>query len=163
MGVIARRFRWLEKLFPPAQADPPNPSFLSGDIVLVHLILQGSEDLARIQQTRIQGAVGVKKIVAPDTVPADRYWWVFAASMLHTDPTARGMMIYHGYPGPINVGVLGVGAAVDQVQFAVPRAFLIGPGGALTFETPLLDAGAFIRGEWTHIEMEFGHPGPPGS
>lgn len=161
MPLIARRMRWLQLLFPPAEAAPPNPGSLSDDISLVHEVLPGTERLAEYQEVNVSGAAGVNLVVAP-TVPDDKYWWVFAASMFHNDTvTTREAEIQ--LLGAASVTVAQAGRALPaNIQLPAPRPFIV-PSRVAVRATVAAIGGAFVVTlRMFYMELDPGEMHPQG-
>lgn len=161
MGIISRRFRWIEKLFPPAAAGPINPSVLSNDISLIHPILNGTEDLGQLQ-----GFVGVAAAAATlfdsAVVPDEKYWFVLACGVTQDDPIARELIIHMidqaGNSQPL--------AASDRAiptnhWLSVPRAFILAPTFKLQVLADAMAAGQRMRFRFAYKELDLGAPAPP--
>lgn len=159
MSTISRRFRWLELLFPPGQATPPNPSFLTDEIYLVHPILSGTERLNEHLTITATGSSGGTTVTA-GTPPADKYWYVFACSCFHTDPVAHQLRIDL---------LTSIGAALhasdrdvpQNANLAVPRPFIVPPRVSIRAVAAAMAGGTSLTLRLIHLELDFGEPPPP--
>ncbi len=160
MGVISRRFRWIEQLFPPAASGPRNPSVISNDISLVHPILNGTESL-----DEVKGFVGVAAAAATlfdsSIVPDGKYWFVLACGLTHDDPVARELII-HLIDKPGNSQALAASSrAIPKNHWlAVPRAFIMPPTFKLQAIADAMAAGQRMRFRFSYKELNIGAPHP---
>jgi len=84
------RQRQLNTIYTPAEPRRLMPSQISEEIVLVHPAQPFPSSLPDIKENLVTGAADVTTIFG-STPQADRYFWVHAAAVLHTDPTNRDM------------------------------------------------------------------------
>jgi len=158
MSIISRRLRWLQILFPPAEANPVNPSTVSEDIVLVHQVLSGSEKMDEADAQFVNGAAGVL-VVNSTVVPAGKFWYVFATSMNHNDATARISMISIQRGGTIIGLALQTGLQLNN-KLPVVRAFILPAGWSIRWETTALGGAQIIQGSWAFLELDIGDTTP---
>ena len=158
MALVSRRLRWLEVLFPPAEANPPNPNQVSNDIVFTHSVLTGTERMTEVQDlfyTAGAGAVAINSAQVPD----NKYWYVMGASMTHNDATPReGYMAYQ-----INGIVTSIShhAVINQNVFVpVGRSFILPARHYLRYQLMALAGGSVLQGHITFLEMDIGEPVP---
>ena len=158
MGLISRRFRWLQLLFPPAEAKPINPSFVSDDVVLVHQLLSGTEEVNRLDFQFANGAAGVTLVNSPQ-VPEGKFWYVPYASFSHDDTTAR--------TGIFSVQSSGIfpGFAIDSsmaqnIPLVAPRPLLLRSGTSLRAQLITLLGTKRIQLSWAFLELDVGAPMP---
>lgn len=161
MALISKRMRWLQVLYPPAEAAPPNPGFLSDDLSLVVQADPGTTRLQEFQEAIFLAGLGSIAATAPG--PAiDKYWFVFGASVLHDDPTPRELFI--GIRGLTRDAWLASTHAVPQtanIPFTVPHAFILPPRCAIRAETDAIAAGSRLQLEFLYLECDIGEPAPP--
>lgn len=159
MGVIARRFRWLEILFPPAQADPPNPSVVSADISLVHQVLSGTERFDEAAIATFTSPAGVAFIDSVP-VPAGKYHYVFACSAFHNDPVAREVGIFINLVNDFAIASSGRAVPINR-PITVPRAFTMPPRSKLRANVDAIAAGQSVSLRVLSLELAIGEPVPP--
>lgn len=161
MGIISRRFRWLQQLFPPAEARPINPSVVSDDIALTHEVLPGTELLSEIIFNFVNGAAGVL-VVNTTVVPEGKFWYVPYAHIEHDDPTFRR--------GEIDVQKSGVFVSITTIleterirtnsPYAVLRPFIMPATTSIRGELDGLLGTARLQLVWAYLELDIGAPIP---
>lgn len=163
MALISKRLRWLQVLYPPAEAAPPNPGFLSDDIVLTHAVMNGTDRLPEFQEQFAQSGLGSVQIISTVGPAIDKYHWVFGASVRHNDPVARELFL--GVRGLVRDAWLATSRGVAQSQnipLPSPRGFIIPPRCALIGQSDAIAAGQRVIIEWLFIELDLGEPHPAG-
>jgi len=163
MSIISRRMRWLELLFPPGQAAPPNPSEVSDDIVLVHQVLTGTERLTQFQEFNVTGGAGSNTATGP-AVPADKWWYVFAAGVFHNDPLPVEMALHmRSDITALEVCVIAAERAVPTfARLGAPRPIILPPRCNLFGRTIGIAGAQQVTVRGIFIEMDLGEPAPSG-
>ena len=158
MGLISRRFRFLQNLFPPGGALPPQPGFIEESISPVHQVLSGTERLDEEIANFVNGAAGVL-VVNSTVVPVEKFWYVFSTSMSHDDPTARS--------GTISIQKSGVSPAIVDLpdlltnkRYPAPGPFVLPPGMSIRWELTALAGTKSIQGQWVYLELDIGDSTP---
>lgn len=160
MGLIARRFGWLNFIFPPAAPNPINPSFVDDGIALVHQVLSGTERLDEIVTVATTGAAGIR-IVSSPAVPAKKFRYVFACHMTHNDGSLRNSIIsINSFPVVAPVAISALAQVPQNDVFPALRPFLVGPGQSIRYETTLIGGANVIVGHEMFVEYEIGEPFP---
>jgi len=162
MGIISRRFKWLEVLFPPAEAQPINPSTVSNDIALTHELLPGTERLDEVNYEFVNGAAGVL-VINSSSPPAGKFYYCIACSLEHDDgATARVLMILIQRPTGSNwAGLMHEGLASAERPFPVGRPFILPPRHTVRWETTAILGTKRIQGHLLFLELNIGEPIPP--
>lgn len=166
MPRFARRLAWLQKVFPPAGGQQPQPTEYSQDIVLTHPSVPPSAEFAEIKNSMVQGS---SYHAASGYVPSDKFWWVQACSMCHNIAAgAQNCWIEFvsrkggTVPGSFEEVVLATGnlansGTLDTYSIVVPFRFIVPPGGQITAHTDGsggASAGARLR--WSYLELDMG-------
>jgi len=156
-----RRFNWLTSLFPPAEAEPPQPGSVSGEIAFTHQVLNGTERLAEYIIFQANGALGATGVTGP-AVPVGKYWFVIACSGEHNDPIARELSLFIRNPAGVNLGLADGGRAVPTSRpVPVQRSFIMTPRVSIRIEVDAIAAGQVITIRFLYMELDLGEPAPP--
>lgn len=162
MPLISKRMRWLQVLYPPAEAAPPNPGFLSDDLVAVVQADPGTTRLQEFQESITLGGLGSTAVTAVGP-SIDKYWFVFGASIVHDDPTNRPMFL--GIRGLVRdawiVNNLGTINQQTNVPLSAPRAFILPPRCAVRGESIGMGGAQRLTLEFLFLECDIGEPPPP--
>ena len=167
MPKFARRLAWLEKVFPPAGGQQPQPTEYSQDIVLTHPSVPASANFADITNNMIYGISGYT--AASGYVPSGKFWWVQACSMSHN--TAAGPQ--HCWIEFVSRKGNGAGGAFEEVVVAREQAlatsstlgehalvcgfrFCVPPGGQITAHQNGIQAGYGPTLRWSFLELDMG-------
>jgi len=163
MGLISRRFRFLQKLFPPGGAAPPQPGFFEESISPVHQVLNGTDRLGEYFNFNATGVNGATEVIS-GAAPDDKYWFVFGADMFHDDPTDREATIFMdaSLGGGSTVAVAQSGRALaSNIRLALGRALILAPRTRFRFEVPAIGATEQVTGKFQYLELDLGEPAPP--
>lgn len=160
MGLIARRFKFLQNIFPPGGALPPQPGFFEESISPVHQVLNGTDRLGEYFNFSLQGAAGVTSVVSGGA-SNDKYWFVWACHAEHDDPIARDIEIQILNIGVNFFGIANGTAIPTGIGLAVPRAFVLAPRNGVQATVPLLAAAQKITLNFQYLELDLGEPPPP--
>ena len=162
MGLISRRFKFLENLFPPGGALPPQPGFFEESVSPVHQILNGTDRLGEWIQFSASSAAGVSVIIAgaPDD---NKYFFLFACGCSHNDPVAREMNIFMRNQSGIGAQAIATTsrAVPTNARISVPRAFIVPPRIQVSAEVDAIAAGQQIKLDFIYMELDLGEPAPP--
>lgn len=161
MGLISRRFRFLQNLFPPGGALPPQPGFFEESISPVHQVLNGTDRLAEWFAFNAFAAAGVLNL-SSGAAPEDKYWYVFACQGSHDDPVARNVWVnLVDDAGNVHTLAAGPRAQPTDVPVAVPRSFIIPPRCHMRLLVDALAGANFIHLSFLYLELDLGEPAPP--
>ena len=160
MGLISRRFKFLENLFPPGGALPPQPAFFEESISPVHQVLNGTDRLGEYFNFSLVGGAGVT-IISSGGAPDDKYWYVWACSAEHNDPIARDLDIRVLNVAVTSIGIAHGTAQPTSIMLTVPRAFILAPRNGIRVTCPLLAAAQVLRMDFQYLELDLGEPAPP--
>lgn len=166
MPRFARRLAWLQKVFPPAGGQQPQPTEYSQDIVLTHPSVPPSAEFGNIQNSMIQG---LGSTADSGYVPSDKFWWVQACSMSH-NIAAGAQNCYIDFvsrkggtiPGDFENVVLATGnlansGTLETYSIVAPYRFIVPPGGQITAHTDGSGgATAGPRLRWSYLELDMG-------
>lgn len=161
MGEFQKLLPWLRVLFPPSKATGFNPFEVSEDVSLTHLVFNGSDRLQEFFTFAGSAAAGVATITA-GAAPADKFWFVFAASCFHNDPIARDMWLSL-VPVGLNPSELAVStrAVPTNVPLATPRPFIVPPRTQVRGSVVAIAAAQIISLRFQYLELDLGEPPPP--
>ena len=161
MGLISRRFRFLQNLFPPGGALPPQPGFFEESISPVHQVLNGTDRLGQFFTFTGIGAPGAPTETSGQA-PGDKYWFVFACEGFHNDPIAREVTISLLPSGGNTHAIAQSGRAQPtNVALGVGRAFIIPPRTSVRAAVDAIAAGQVVNLRLLYLELDLGEPAPP--
>jgi len=161
MGLISRRFKFLENLFPPGGAFPPQPGFFEESVSPVHQILNGTDRLDQWFTFSGGGAAG-NPAVNSGASPGDKYWFCFSCDTFHNDPIARDLWIELVPTGANGTAIAHSERAVPtSVHLSVGRAFIIPPRTALRGQAIAIAGGQVMTLRFQYLELDLGEPAPP--
>lgn len=159
MAIISRRFRWLEILFPPAEANPPNPNVVSGDIVFTHDVLSGTESLDEANSQFVNGAAGVL-VVNSSSPAAGRFFYVIACALNHDDTGNNRQAFISIQDGGTFAGILTSFSLGPERQFAVGRAFILPAGMTVRWQIEAISGTKRLQGSMIFLDLPLGAPTP---
>ena len=160
MGLISRRFRFLQNLFPPGGALPPQPGFFEESISPVHQVLNGTDRLGEYFTFISTGSAGTATVTSGGA-PNNKYWFVFSGGLSHNDPTARDANL------KVNVGGVGdfvlghVIALPTNLEFGLSRSIILPPRAALRANVPAIGGAQTVSLRFLYLELDLGEPAPP--
>jgi len=163
MPKTFRRFNFLQNIFPPGGAEPPQPGTVSDEIAFVHQVLTGTERLEEIQAISQDGAAGGVSLLAPK-VPDTKYHFVLASSLTHDDSTARTLQIGIQHDGGNTAAIAGTtgGQTVSSAKpvFAF-RSFILPPRAQVRGQASGMGGANFMTLKLLFLELDLGEPAPP--
>lgn len=120
--------RRLQTIFIPAEPRPVMPTEVSDEIVLTHPAIPpmvGFKE-GQIFFQQVTGGSGAEE-VASSLVPTDRYWWVQAIDLSHTDAAARVVRLSLRDTVPNTVALKSSGATTLPVlaRFTMDRPIIV--------------------------------------
>lgn len=163
MPTFARRLGWLQKVFPPAGGAQTMPTEYSDDIVLTHPSVPPSSQFENlISDYFLQTDITA---VYSGRVPSGKFWWVQSCSAWQNTGAAQHMRIeVHAINGN-SVSNRGVVLASDsnvvssgggQIQFTVPRRFIVPPGGLIAAHLTVGTVGTGPILQIQYLELDIG-------
>ena len=142
MPKFARRLAWLEKVFPPAGGQQPQPTEYSQDIVLTHPSVPASSSFDEITNDVYTG-VSTFNATTPYVEPGF-FWWVQSCSMSHNiiagaqHATIKLMSRKGNGAGGAFIDTilaaqlsLPTSGAYPDASIVVPFRFIVPPGGTV--------------------------------
>lgn len=137
-------------------------------MILTHPLLPGTHKFRSLISRIVVGAAQILFVDDSSSVPADRYRYVLACSVRHTDGgTTHTVWLY------ANIPVAGVGTTVTLVGLTTPaaviggvrvgclRPILLPPGGAISAAVDALGVGSSVVLEIAFVEHRILDPSPP--
>jgi hypothetical protein len=139
------------------------PTEYSEDIVLTHPSVPPSALFDDLRSDFYQ--TSSITVVRSDPVPSDKFWWVQACSGWHNTAMAQNMRIsvsaIHGNSVANREVVLAsegnvVSSGGGQVQFQVPRRFIVPPGGMINCHITTAVGGTGPIVQFQYLELDVG-------
>jgi len=157
-----RRFNWLQNIFPPGGAEPPQPGTVSDEIAFVHQVLTGTERLEQIQTVSVDGAaaaISVLSVAVPDT----KYHYLLACALFHDDPLSRflDLGIQHDGGNTISIASSGGGTFPNFRPVQAARSFILPPRAQVRGQANIMAAGQVLTLKLLFLELDLGEPTPP--
>jgi len=158
---FAQILPWLRRIFPPADAAGQlNPSEISEDVTLVHLIYTGTELLAQgvLEHANVFGTLGANSAVL---IPRDAINTivVFYATVTHNDPTAQFTFFELQVQNfPLQLPVTNPVSVAQNREHVIGRVIIVPQNSELILRAESIGGAALLSGQAYFARMAPGRP-----